>query len=387
MEEFRIIDRIQDSNINFLFGSGMSAGYLGTLGNIEQLLTSLDKDESIEKESKNFIRASILKKYFDEAIVKNLNVLREDGDTKYTLNSYKKFFSIVNELIALRKNALLTKQVNIFTTNIDVFLEKGIEETRLESNDGFSRGFKPKYDLSNFKKSIFQKSPHFDNSTEIPIFNILKIHGSLTWSKQNDESIFFDNTLSQVTKVREVIPPNLLEVIVDGEKKDDLESLLTQNIVHDTLSSIPKDGCNNFLEEYDKLLVVNPTKVKFQETVLNQKYYDLLRIYANELEKENTLLFVMGFSFADEHIRDLTIRVANSNPTLMIYVFAYNTDAKDALESVLNIENDFKNNNIRIISPTQTKTDDITQDDFVYDFDNINNRFFTKIKNEIAKDN
>ena len=54
----RIIDRIQDSNINFLFGSGMSAGYLGILGNIEQLLTDLDKNEDIKKEKKNFIRAS-----------------------------------------------------------------------------------------------------------------------------------------------------------------------------------------------------------------------------------------------------------------------------------------------------------------------------------------
>ncbi|MGQ4003374.1 SIR2 family protein [Francisellaceae bacterium CB52] len=378
IENLRIIDRIQDSNINFIFGSGMSAGYLGILGNIEQLLTDLDKNEYIEKEKKNFIRASILKKYFDEAIVKNLNVLSEDDDTKDTLNSYKEFFSTVNELIALRKNGLLTKQVNIFTTNIDVFLEKGIEETRLESNDGFSRGFKPKYDLSNFKKSIFQKSPHFDNSTEIPIFNILKIHGSLTWSKQNDENIFFDNTLSQVAKVREIIAPKLLDVSVNGDKKDNLESLLIK-----CPTSILEDDYNNFLEEYDKLLVVNPTKAKFQETVLNQKYYDLLRIYANELEKENTLLFVMGFSFADEHIRDLTIRVANSNPTLMIYIFAYTTDAKTDLESVLNIENNLKNHNIRIISPTQTKTDNEPKDDFVYDFDNINNKFFRKIKNKI----
>jgi len=26
IEDYRLIDRIQDSNINFLFGSGMSAG-------------------------------------------------------------------------------------------------------------------------------------------------------------------------------------------------------------------------------------------------------------------------------------------------------------------------------------------------------------------------
>jgi hypothetical protein len=59
-------------------------------------------------------------------------------------------------------------------------------------------------------------------------------------------------------------------------------------------------------------MIVNPSKKKFEDTVLNETHYDLLRIYNNELEKENGVLFVMGFSFADEHIRELTLRVANT---------------------------------------------------------------------------
>jgi hypothetical protein len=50
-------------------------------------------------------------------------------------------------------------------------------------------------------------------------------------------------------------------------------------------------------------------------------------IYNNELEKENGVLFVMGFSFADEHIRELTLRVANTNPTSIIYIFVYDKGA------------------------------------------------------------
>ncbi|MBD3831545.1 MAG: hypothetical protein IE890_13820, partial [Arcobacter sp.] len=48
---------IQDSNINFLIGSGMSAEYLNTLGNIENLLTEVEKVE--EEKTRDIIRVSL----------------------------------------------------------------------------------------------------------------------------------------------------------------------------------------------------------------------------------------------------------------------------------------------------------------------------------------
>src|SRR6185436_13826702 len=84
---------------------------------------------------------------------------------------------------------------------------------------------------------------------------------------------------------------------------------------------------------YDQFPIVNPTKEKFKHTVLNETYYEMLRIYSNELEKENTVLFVMGFSFADEHIREISLRAANSNPTLLIYVFAHTRQAKAEIDT------------------------------------------------------
>ena len=387
IEEYRLIDRIQDSNINFLFGSGMSAGYLEILGNIENLLTELDKKVFDDQKQKDLIRASILNKYFEGVIQKNIDILDEstrNPDLNSTLNSYKNFFKTINQLILLRRNKLLSKQVNIYTTNIDIFLEKSLEFTRLEFNDGFGKGFKPKYDLSNFKKSIFQKSLHFDNSSEIPVFNILKIHGSLTWEYEK-ENIYFDSTLKQTKMVKITSKSDLIEVVTEdstSNKKDDLGSLIAKI----PASTIDETKFASFLEEYDKLSIVNPTKGKFQQTVLDQKYYDLLRIYANELERENTLLFVMGFSFADEHIRDLTIRVANSNPTLMIYIFARSSNSKNKLEKILDIENNVKNKNIVIVSPTQSEQDDKSfEDDFSYDFDNINAKIFMQILNKIKE--
>ncbi|MFM7468906.1 MAG: SIR2 family protein [Vampirovibrionales bacterium] len=69
-------------------------------------------------------------------------------------------------------------------------------------------------------------------------------------------------------------------------------------------------------------LVVLPRKQKFAEVVLNEAYYSLLRLYANELDKENVVLIVFGFSFEDEHILSMTKR-ALKNPTLQILIFVY----------------------------------------------------------------
>ena len=116
---------------------------------------------------------------------------------------------------------------------------------------------------------------------------------------------------------------------------------------------------------------MNPTKDKFKSTLLNQTYYELLRIYSNELERENTVLFVLGFSFADEHIRELTLRVANSNPTLAIYVFAHSSKGK--AEIVERFGDRVTNRNIEVIGPSQEKDD---EDDFKYDLSTLNARIF-----------
>ena len=55
---------------------------------------------------------------------------------------------------------------------------------------------------------------------------------------------------------------------------------------------------------------------------MDSTYYELLRIYANELDREGTLLVSFGFSFGDSHILDITKR-ALKNPTLKLVAFAF----------------------------------------------------------------
>jgi hypothetical protein len=56
---------------------------------------------------------------------------------------------------------------------------------------------------------------------------------------------------------------------------------------------------DKFKENYDKLMIVNPSKKKFEDTVLNETHYDLLRIYNNELEETepcNLMILNTGIS-------------------------------------------------------------------------------------------
>ena len=116
--------------------------------------------------------------------------------------------------------------------------------------------------------------------------------------------------------------------------------------------------------------MINPTKEKFETTTRKLTFYELLRMYSNNLEKENSVLFTFGFSFADEHIREITIRVAKANPTLLIVIFAFDKTAqKDILKELTE-----QNNIIYIYDET---------DKVKYSLETINKEYFKKLSNEL----
>jgi hypothetical protein len=231
----------------------------------------------------------------------------------------------------------------------------------------------PSFNLTNFKKSHFKRSLHYDNKSELPVFNLLKLHGSLTWKLATADTIVFSSDLKQVIEVRAcACSPSMLVEVSGTSRLDELLSAARGRRADPALDT--------FMSAYDKLLIVNPTKEKFKQSLLNQTYYELLRIYSNELEKENTTLFVMGFSFGDQHIRDVTLRAANSNPTLMIYVVAHSARAKEEIDGRLGLGN-LKNQNVQVLAPPSSEG----KDSFGYDLGAINREIFGKqFVNEIA---
>src|SRR5690554_990326 len=366
IENFKNI--IQDCNISFLIGSGLSVPFMKTLGGIEKWLTGLEENKEISDELKQYIKASLYKSYFEVAMKGNVDIESFDCDSdtvcstcsrpselSETYNTYKDFFKTINQILYERRSNTVNKQVNIFTTNIDVFCEKVIEDLGLHFNDGFNGIFRKQFQLSNFKKSFYQKSLHYDNIAEIPVFNLLKIHGSVTWKSRNGiiEFAGLDVLRDVISKIENI---ELLDILgMDNKKWEDTKTDLTiEEIIEEANKQTPIPSTKDFIDVYEQLQVVNPTKDKFRDTTFNKTYYEMLRLYANELEKENSVLFVMGFSMADEHIRDITFRAIKSNPTLKVFICSYTTEAKDIIGNLSQDKIDLSNfHNVELLNPIE----------------------------------
>ncbi|WP_316804492.1 SIR2 family protein [Pedobacter nototheniae] len=357
----------QDCNINFLIGSGLSCPFFGTLGNIEIWLTKLDESTKIDGPLKAFIKASLYGSYYRIAMKDNIDLYKatdvpeevvavpKSNQEKLvnTYLSYKDFLRILNQIIYNRRSNTVNKMVNLFTTNVDIFLEKVIEDLDLHCNDGFNGIFTKRFSLSNFRKSCYQKSSHYDNITEIPVYNLLKIHGSVTW-RLIDSQLQFKG-ISLIKSINLALEGfDLLDIVeLNNEMwKTGGRDLTIDEIIDEAKKIKTLPDISNFILQYEKLQVVNPTKEKFKDTTFNKSYYEMLRMYANELEKENSILYIMGFSMADEHIRDITFRAIKSNPTLKVFICSFSQSARDILRNLKQDNIDLKDyHNVELINP------------------------------------
>lgn len=280
---------LQSGNINFMVGSGASYPAIQVLGNKESEIREAIKND-------NPLEAKKITYEFLKTIQEPTNILLEEKsedekqvkDNQEVTSSYYTFINVLKQILIDRRTSLLPKQINIFTTNYDLFIEKASEEIpALRVNDGFHR--MPsltntfKFSVQHFFDETFNSGNLYNYRVQIPVINLIKIHGSLSWHRVEEDIIY------RISKIE----------------------------------NLPPDPNETQLDEYlKKFAIVLPQSHKFHETVMDRFYYDLLRTYSNELDRENTVLFIFGFSFADEHIYDITIR-ALKNPTLTVVIFAF----------------------------------------------------------------
>ncbi|PMC23081.1 hypothetical protein CJ231_11635 [Hoylesella buccalis] len=341
MQIERLKDIIQSANMNFLFGSGMSRPYLSTLGEIETWLTDLNTRPGLNDVERDTLRCSIINEYLQGVILPNLQEKINDDLKGYydeTIDNYASFLHNIGILLLQRRMNLCHKTANLFTTNIDMLIEAAVRKTKLEFNDGFA-GRKPAiFDEGNFSKMQSKVSMHLQKFHEIPTVNYIKLHGSINW--KYDEAIVADDDLDTVKKVMDafVSIPFLLNVRSEKQK------IAKEKGGQSPLS--PSDIMSHLISELKKHLKDNEMDLPF---------YELMRLFSNELEKPNTILFVGGFSFADEHLSKITLRAANNNPTLLIVVFAYQQADKVLIEKNLGIEEGCQNGNICVLCPEEYK--------------------------------
>jgi hypothetical protein len=308
---------IQSANINFIFGSGCSFPSIKPSGDIEnQIQQEIDTDNI---ENANKLLHSFLSPFVN--LMNNIKSKTYDDNFNITLENYVSFINIISNILFQRKSNISHKQVSVFTTNYDLFFELAYQlfSENMILCDGFRR--RPTVDddiyfsISEFFNSVYNIGNIYNYQVELPFINLIKLHGSLNWQIKKDTIINSTDNIFEANKY---------------------------------IHSSNKDDIIKFLNLFSLIL---PKKDKFRETIINQTYYDLLRIFSNELDKENTLLLSEGFSFSDEHIYEI-IKRSLRNPTLKLVIFCYN---KDEIELLLNKFNMF--NNVEIIFSSTNNID------------------------------
>lgn len=315
-----LIRTFQSCNLNILIGAGASLPAIEVLGDIEgeidQLLLSDKKDEAIIKSY------TFLKNIYE------CNVLLDKDDAgekiDITKKNYYDFLNLLYIILQNRKNYKIEPQVNIYTTNYDLFLEYTLENISrlINYNDGFTNKnnmfVKPNINIAEFNKKISYKTELYDYVSNVPNFNILKLHGSLNWQVGECSKIVFQP------------PKNILDKLNNNE-------------------TLAVEDMNTIL---NNIGVVLPNYNKFEKTVLAEVYFSFLRYFSTNLLKTNSLIFALGFSFNDNHIKELVKTALRTNPTLQLLISIYDFSELDQFVQ------EFENySNVSFIFNSATKLD------------------------------
>jgi len=308
---------IQSANLNFLIGSGASYPAIPTAGAAEAEIASLFE---AGREDGAYLK---LYDFLTTIQVPTNNLIAGSGDATITstVANYTEYLGTIEAILSERRTSLLPKQATIFTTNYDLFIEQAsLSYSAMRLNDGFSRvpslTGRAEFSSRTFFTMTSSTGNLYNYKVDIPSINLIKLHGSLSWKKDGDSVLFsVANT------------PLLAAGKTAAEAK----------------SSV------------DTYAVVLPEAKKFHTTLMDSTYYELLRIFNNELDREGTLLISFGFSFSDSHILSITKR-ALKNPTLKLVAFAFSeTDRETLLERFDN------SNNVDIIAPEPARNIDFAR--------------------------
>lgn len=348
---------LESTNINFLLGAGCSMPAFKTLGNLEELRVELDrKRNTLGKDGEviyRLIEAEIDRRFFMGSIYRNVKYVtgRRDGteeDIRQTRDAYKDFCTQAIQTVANRESVDKPKQVTFFTSNYDLCMDLALDEAGIPTNSAYRGRFSRVVTQQTFGNRVFSNGIGLGYRTEIPSANLVKIHGCASWRYDGDQ-LTIDDSYQILVKIKTLfdeisrfgehnptITPNTSEpseanaTDTSPETRADFETLKIQAETTFELAKKDEHGKDRLVAKLDELdgirdelAIVLPNKGKFASTVLDETYYDQLRRLSNQLELPNTSLLVMGFSFADEHIRSLITRAAKANPTLKVIIFCY----------------------------------------------------------------
>lgn len=212
---------------------------------------------------------------FNETLDKILQLIKENTNYSYNGKVLKHgaLLKFLSDLSGKDGN-----KFSVITTNYDVLIEEAASENNFVIFDGFNFTPLPKFDSNMFGWNLVKEIQNV-NTREVEYkdktFNLVKIHGSLTWEKQDNGDIVRKN----------------------------------------------KDS----ITETDKMVMVFPSSDKFAQSY-QEPYFELFTKFQELIKRPNTLLISSGFSFADDHISKMITQALKNNSSLKLLVTDFNID-------------------------------------------------------------
>jgi hypothetical protein len=384
-------ESLVEKNATFLFGAGASAPYFSSLGNFERILSH----GSISERGKALIK--IL--FYDLCIKDNIYLANYMNGQCYChekknlmlsiINEYSRFIYNSIEHLKVRNSRISPKRINLMTTNYDLFIESAIDNIltnnpRIFFNDGTNGYGKRILSSDNFNKTLLYTGIFDNYSNEMPSVNLIKCHGSVNWKEsKNDKGrskiqiLIEKNPLPTINDRLETYLDELRIYLKRGDFSQvdtyiELINLLNGDINEDLIIRINSMGeylhssMPELSSSIESLQIVLPTKKKFQTTLIEEHYFNMLRLVSYELEKSQSILVVFGFSFNDEHIRDIIQRSLN-NPNLLVFIFCFNDSVRGEIISQFNFSSPNIPVNIIFIEPKDFLLKEIPADEYSED--------------------
>ena len=277
--------------LNFLIGSGTSVPAIP--------LMSFFKSKDISDEEANNLLSDKVKEV-SKKVLEDISKANDEENIKAVFKRYSEFIKVLLQLLYHANSRQVTKNINIFTTNYDLFIEKSLDELmKYESfvfNDGSNGYFNRILDSANYNKSVAYRGLNDNYLNELPTLSLIKPHGSMNWERGQEDNI-----------------------------------LIRQSVVENPV-------------------VVKPTGIEGQETFLNNHFHDMLRVFQLELDKPQSILIVIGFSFQDKHIAKMLNR-SLKNPELNVFIFCYSESDKQTILTNLGLSDCPRN--LNVITPNE----------------------------------
>ena len=239
------------------------------------------KGKDIEGLLSYAIRFSTLKPN-NTALAKAILSLKGKIRAECVLKAKEGYWAHVEFLQKLTARRSSLPRVEVYTLNYDTLFEQAANRAGMIVIDGFSFSLPRTFSGRNFDLDIVCRERMRLKGEEnfLPnVFHLIKLHGSVDWYRDGDK-------------------------VIQCEAGDE-----------------------------EKRVMIYPSSEKYEESY-EQPFFEAMSRFHAALRREETLLIVIGFGFADRHISNAIVEAVRQNPSFHLMIVDYGKKEKGGVQYV-----------------------------------------------------